>query len=183
MDCIARFLRKYTNSIAFVASDKYIVNKEIDLFYTRSNHDCDRAIIQFTVDAVLFALSLVGLKISNEERLTRALIRELGPETLSGIGRLIHEFNEADSAYKKSKVLFEILKILYDDKVFSDVKDILVDEMSTWDWIKTGIIAMAQLVAWFLSDGAAFIAECVLVIMSATDLIEDGIQVDKKCKH
>ena len=182
MNYIARFLRKFTTSIDFVSSDKDVVRNEINLFYTKNNHKCDTSIIEFSVDSILFVLSLVGLRVSNEERLTRAVIRELGPDTLRGLGRVIHEFNEADSAYKKSKMLFEILKILKDDGVFSDVKDIVKDEMGWKEWLKTGIIAFAQLFVWFSTDGVAFIAECVLMIMSATDLIEDGYHVDKYCK-
>jgi hypothetical protein len=180
-DCLAKQLVHFTKQIDFKSADKDKVRCEIRKFYVNRN-DCDEAVIVFLVDAVLLALSLVGLKVENEERLTRALIRELGPETLNAFSRMIEDFNEADSAYKKSQELFKILKLLKDDKVFDDVKDILKDEMSFKAWLETGVIAFGQLLLWFGSDGVAFVAECVLVIMSATDLIEDGYNVNKNCK-
>jgi len=44
--------------------------------------------------------------------------------------------------------------------------------MRWWTWIKTGIIACAQIVAWFATS---------LQIMSAETLIEDSISCGKKC--
>jgi len=168
--------------VEYIPSDISKVQHEIKLFYTKNNK-CDNAILVFLVDAILLVLSMVGLKVSNEERITRALIRDLGQETLNGIGRLIHEFNEANTAYKKSKYLLSILKILKDDGVFDDVKDIIKSEMTFKEWIFLGISAFAQLALWFGTDGVGFIAECVMVIMSAGQLIEDGIEVDKHCKN
>jgi hypothetical protein len=181
MNFILRLFKPKIVKVPFVSSDKYIVNTEIKLFYTNSKYKCDVAIIQFIVDAILFALSLVGLKIENEDRLTRAVIRELGQDTLNGIGRIIIDFNEASSALKKSKELFKILKIIYDAGVFKDVKDIVKDEMTTWQWFKSGMFIFAQVISWFGTDGVAFTAECVLIIMSTDDLIEDGCNVKKVC--
>ncbi len=52
---------------------------------------------------------------------------------------------------------------------------------STWDWIKTGVIAVAQITAWFATDGVAFIAEAALTIMSAEQLIEDSVKAGQAC--
>ena len=166
--------------LVFKSSNKDIVKQAI-AFDTNSKA-CNRDIIIFIVDTILFVFSLIGLKVENEEKLTRALIRELGPETLSGIGRLIHEFNEADSAVKKSEILFKILKILYDQHAIQSAFKIVKKEMGTWAWIKTGLLAAGQLIAWIGSDGVAFVAECALNILGATDLIEDGLNVNRYCK-
>jgi len=173
------FIKKFINKIDFKPANVKIVEQAIK--YDTNANKCNIAIITFSVDTILFAFSLVGLKVENEERLTRALIRELGPETLNGIGRLAKEFAEADSAVEKSKLLFKVLKLLYDSHAINAAFKIVKDEMSTWDWIKTGILAAAQITAWFATDSAAFIGECVLVIMSTTDLIEDANSINKNC--
>lgn len=142
---------------------------------------CVDAILMFVVDAVFFFLGFLGLRVSNQERLARALFRELGVDTLRGLQRAIHLFNEAEGAYNKAKALFAILSGIYNAGGFRAVFKVLYDEMSWWDWIKTGVIAVAQIIAWFASDGAAFIAEAVLSIMSATTLIQAGIEVDRAC--
>lgn len=142
---------------------------------------CLEAILMFVVDAVFFVLGLLGLHVSNQERIARALFRELGVDTLRGLQRAIHNFNEAEGATKKAKALFAILGGIYKAGGFGAVFKVLKDEMSWWEWVKTGVVAVAQLTAWFATDGAAFIAEAVLSIMSATTLIEAGIKVDKAC--
>ena len=53
--------------------------------------------------------------------------------------------------------------------------------MSWWQWTKTGAIMVIQIGAWFLTDGAAFIAEAALSIMSAEQLIEDSVAVGQEC--
>ncbi|XP_028410345.1 uncharacterized protein LOC114532954 [Dendronephthya gigantea] len=143
---------------------------------------CQEAIGVFIADVVFFILGLVGLHASNQERVARALIRELGGTTLNGFLRAIEAFNEAKSATAKAKALFTIFSQVYKAGGFKAVFKVLKDEMSWWDWTKTGIIAVAQITAWFATDGVAFIAEVALNIMSATQMIEDGIKAAKTCK-
>ena len=142
---------------------------------------CEEAIGVFLVDVVFLVLGLVGLHVSNQERITRALLRELGPDTVRGFLRAIRNFNEADGAYQKAKALFAIFGGIYKAGGFRAVFKVLKDEMSWWEWLKTGIIAVAQIAAWFATDGVAFIAEVALNIMSAEQLLEDGIKAGKIC--
>ena len=60
------------------------------------------------VDVVFVVIGLVGLHVSNEERITRAIIRELGGDTLRGFSRAIHAFSDADGAMNKAKALFKL---------------------------------------------------------------------------
>lgn len=142
---------------------------------------CEEAIGIFLVNAVMLAIGLVGLHVSNQERLSRALLQELGQDTLRGFARAIHNFNTAEGAVAKAKALFTILSQVYKAGGFRAVFKVLKEEMSWWEWLKTGVIAMAQISAWFLTDGAAFIAEAALSIMSAEQLLEAGIKVGQTC--
>ena len=142
---------------------------------------CKEAILWVLVDAVFFALGLVGLHVSNKERVARALLRELGEDTLNGFLRAIQNFNEAEGAANKAKALFGIIGEIYNAGGFRAVFKVLKDEMTWWEWIKTGIIAVAQLTAWIASDGVAFIAEAALNIMSAESLIEAALKATKAC--
>ena len=60
------------------------------------------------VDVVFFVLGLAGLHTSNNERITRAILRELGADTLKGLARAVRDFSEADGAYNKAKALFTL---------------------------------------------------------------------------
>lgn len=142
---------------------------------------CEEACAAVVVDVIFFCFGLVGLHVSNQERMTRALIRELGPATLRGFARAIHDFSTADGAIAKAKALFALMGGIYNAGGFRAAFKVLKDEMTWWEWIKTGVIAVAQIVAWFATDGLAFIAEAALSIMSAEQLIEDAIKAGKAC--
>ena len=142
---------------------------------------CAEAIGAFIVDVVFLVLGLLGLHVSNQESIARALLRELGEDTLRGFLRSIRNFNQAEGAFAKAKALFTIFGEIYNAGGFRAVFKVIKDEMSWWEWLKTGVIAAAQIAAWVASDGAAFIAEVALNIMSAEQLIEDGVKAAKIC--
>ena len=133
------------------------------------------------MDVVFLVLGLVGLHVHNQERITRAVLRKLGEDTLRGFLRSIRNFNEAKGAYAKAKALFKIFREIYKAGGFRAVFKEIKKEMTWWEWLKTGVIAVAQIAAWFLTDGAAFIAEVALNIMSAEQLLENGIKAVKVC--
>ena len=60
------------------------------------------------VDVVFFVFGLVGLHVSNQGRIARAIIHELGGDTLQGLARAIKAFSEADGSTNKAKVLFKL---------------------------------------------------------------------------
>ena len=145
---------------------------------------CVMACAVVTVDVVMFILGLWGLHVSNQERLTRAILREQGEDTLRGFARAIHNFSTAQGAKAKAEALFSLFGQIYDAGGFQIIYSIMVlkDELSWWEWVKTGIIAVAQITAWFASDCNAFVAEVALTIMSAAEqLIEDAIKAVKAC--
>ena len=142
---------------------------------------CEKAIGMVVFDIVMFVFGLVGLHVSNQERLNRALIREIGPTTLRGFARSIHNFSAAEGKMAKAKALFSIMGEIWNAGGFRAAFKVVKDEMSWWEWAKTGIIATVQITAWFATDGIAFIAEAALSIMSAEQLIEDSIKVGKVC--
>ncbi len=142
---------------------------------------CQEACGMVAADTVIFAFGLAGLHVSNQERIARAIIQELGGETLRGLSRAILAFSEADGALSKAKALFTLMGQIWSAGGFSAAFKVMKDEMSWWDWTKTGVIAVAQITAWFATDGVAFIAEAALSIMSATQLIEDAVKAVKAC--
>lgn len=142
---------------------------------------CEEAIGMVIFDVVMFVFGLVGLRVSNQEKLNRAIIRELGPSTLRGFAREIHNFSVAEGKMAKAKALFSLMGGIWKAGGFKAAFKVIKDEMSWWEWLKTGIIAIAQITAWFATGGTAFIAEAALSIMSAEQLIEDSVKVGKVC--
>ena len=143
---------------------------------------CEEAIAIVVFDVVMFVFGLVGLHVSNQERLNRALIRELGPTTLRGFAGAVHNFSKANGKIAKAKALFKLMGGIWNAGGFKAAFKVVKKEMSWWQWTKTGIISVVQITAWFATDGVAFIAEAALSIMGAEQLIEDSIKVGKVCK-
>lgn len=171
---------------SYLLSTEYAIPDEtssdnLQLFELPSLTPCEEACGMVAFDVVLFVVGLFGLHISNQERLTRELLRELGPDTLRGLARAIHNFSAADGALAKAKALFSVLGGIWNAGGFKAVFKVLKDEMSWWQWAKTGAIMFLQIGAWFLTDGAAFIAEAALSIMSAEQLIKDSVAVGQEC--
>jgi hypothetical protein len=154
---------------------------DMELFAVPGLTPCEEACGYVMFDVVMLALGLMGLHVSNQEAVTRALLRELGPDTLRGFARAIHNFNTADGALAKAKAVFSIMSGIYKAGGFSAALKAVADEMSWWDGMKTGVIAVAQLTAWFATDGIAFVGEVALNIMSATQLIQDAAKAGQVC--
>ena len=98
----------YILSIEYAITDENGPNN-LQLFELPSLTPCEEACGMVAFDVVMFVFGLFGLHISNQERLTRALLRELGPDTLRGLARAIHNFSAADGALAKAKALFSVL--------------------------------------------------------------------------
>lgn len=134
-----------------------------------------------SVDAMFLALGLLGIKVSNNERITRVMLRELGQDTIHGLRGTIHNFVNATSKWDKAKQLFSIVGSVMNITMLKAILKELVDEMSWWDWTKMSVIALAQFTAWVASDGIAFIGEAALVVMTASDLGRDSVDAVTKC--
>jgi len=142
---------------------------------------CEEAIAAVVVDVIFFAMGLLGLHVSNQERMERVIIREFGGKTLNGFRREVEALHEAKGAFAKAKAVFSLLGHIKNAGAFKAVWKELKHEMSFWQWAKSGTIAVLTFATWFASDGAAFIAEAALQVMSATQLIEDAAKSVKTC--
>jgi len=143
---------------------------------------CELAIGEVVVDLVFFALGLAGLHFQKNLNVTRALLKEMGDKVLNGFLSDIHTLAQAEGALAKAKASFPLLGGIYNAGGISAIIKAIDDQMSVWEWVKTGIIMAAQFVSWFATDGVAFIAEVSLSIMSAEGLIQDTIKATDVCK-
>jgi hypothetical protein len=142
---------------------------------------CTEAIAVVAVDTVFFVLGMLGLHASNQQRMGRVVWQQLGGKTLLGFQREVQALDEADGAIAKAKALFSLVKHLKNAGAFTAVWTELKNEMTWWQWTKSGILSVAQFTAWFATDGVAFIAEAALLVMSATQLIQDVATSVKTC--
>jgi hypothetical protein len=142
---------------------------------------CEMASGGFIIDCFFFALGLMGIRVSNNERITRVLLRELGQNTINGLRATVVNFSNATNVFTRAKYLFSIISGTLNLTMLKSVLSQVADQMSTWDWLKASVIATAQLTAWFASDGVAFVAEAVIVLASAVTLIQSANNAVKVC--
>lgn len=142
---------------------------------------CEEAGFVVLLDVIMLALSVLGLKTAYNQTVNRAVLRELGPDTLRGLMANIHNLRNATSTLERAKEMFSLLGAIYNAGMLRAVVKHFFDGMSWFEWMKTGIIALAQFIAWFATDGAAFVAEMVIVLASAVSLGQDIAKMAECC--
>lgn len=147
-----------------------------------SEAQCITKILIFCVQVVFFALGLAGLKIFGQPKgIAKAVGKQLSDKSIHGLKQLVDKFNEAESALGKARALFGILDGFRNIGGVTAVVHEIANHMSFWDWVTTGVVAVAQITAWMATGGLAFIAKAALSVMSAVELIKAGDQVSKCC--
>lgn len=154
---------------------------EQDLPETQTFSPCVIACGVCAVNGAAFAVGLLGLRIANQKRLAELLPRQMGPSALRGLHSVINDFKNAPGAFAKARALFSIVSGVYTAGGFKAVFKVLKEQMSWWEWLKTGVSMVAQIVAWVATAGAAFIAIAALTVLSAIALVESAIDAVRKC--
>lgn len=148
------------------------------------------------VDTVLFVISLTGLRTKLNERQVMEVVAKIDNTSMDGLTVALKKIEDAKYLWKKglangtkdwdalktiAKGFFGIVSGIYHMSLLHLFWDALKNDMSWWDWVKDGIIAVATLLAWFATAGVAFVAECVLVLMSAITTIQAYVKADDTC--
>jgi hypothetical protein len=151
-----------------VALSQFEDNELLDLSFLYT--PCNLAIAGALVNSGFFVLSLVGLRASATDKLTRLFLEELGP-SINGFARLLENFKTAEGTYEKAKAFFKIAGGLYKASGFKVLIKAWAEQAEWYDWVVTGALAIAQLTAWLATDGIAFIAEVALSLGSAGAMV------------
>ncbi|WP_350304605.1 hypothetical protein [Photorhabdus viridis] len=123
---------------------------------------CILAIGTVVADAFGLVFQFLGINEAETRAATRALLKELGQDTLRGLLATIEDFKNATSLLDKAKIIWSLISEIKNAVGFSGIIKALKDSMHWYDWVITGVTAAAQLTIWFATDGAAFIAELAL---------------------
>ena len=145
---------------------------------------CPYAIGVVVVDCIFMILGFVGLHATNSETIAKAAAKEVGEEiakTLPKWQKLIEALKTADSATKKAKAIFQIGSAAYTAGLFRGILASIKSSMKWWDWIITGIAAVAQIAALVLTDGLAFVAEVALNATAVAYVVSDSVKAGKAC--
>ena len=154
--------------------ESFIVKSELE-----GIDPCFQAIVKVFVDVLSVLGSMFNLSL-NWEKVTNKLILKLAGNNLDKFRHFI-DYIKTGSAYEKAKAAWGIISGLNNLVGFNFFKVLLLEDLSTWDYVRFGVALVAQLLAWFASDGIAFIAQVALFIMSFVDLVKDSIIVAETC--
>lgn len=142
---------------------------------------CLSSVISFGVATVGLFLGMMKIPNSVAESAARTLFREMGQETLNGFSRAIIAISESNGISKAKAVisfLGQVKNAVGAKALWSAIKS----NMSTYDWIKSGATIIAQLAAFFATDGLAFVGEVTLVILNSVDWGRALASVVTDCK-
>lgn len=142
---------------------------------------CFIAVGMVIADVFAMVFQLAGINEQESRAATRAILEELGQDTIRGIEATIHDFNAASSLKDKATLMWKIISEVYNAVGMSGIIKALKDSMHWYDWIITGVTVVAQLVAWFGTDGAALIAELALEGAYIAQFTEDVIKANTAC--
>ncbi|MDV2453150.1 hypothetical protein [Xanthomonas hortorum] len=142
---------------------------------------CIMAVGMVIADVFAIVFQLAGINESESRAAARAILEELGQETIRGIQATIHDFSVAESAMDKARLIWKIISEVYNAIGISGIAKALEDSMHWYDWIITGVTVVAQLVAWFATDGVALIAELALEGVYLAQFTEDVINAQSAC--
>lgn len=145
---------------------------------------CLMNLLGFCVQATFFALSLCGLQIFGKPGgIVKAVEKQLNAENVHALRYLVQKYNETSDAVEKSLVLFELLQDFAKIGGLRAVLTEIANGMSQWDWIKTGVVAAAQITLWVATGGLGFVAKAAMCVLSAVELTISGKQVADCCFH
>jgi len=80
-----------------------------------------------------------------------------------------------------AKAIFNIGSAAYSAGMFRGILASIASSMKWWDWIITGVAAVAQIAALVLTDGAAFIAEVALNATAIAYVVSDSVKAGQAC--
>ncbi|KVU30239.1 hypothetical protein WL35_06780 [Burkholderia ubonensis] len=142
---------------------------------------CAIAIGTVVGDAFGIVFQFLGINEKETRAATRALLAELGEDTLRGLSAKIHDIANATSIVDKAKEIWGLISEVKNAVGFKGIVKALKDSMHWYDWVITGVTAVAQLTAWFATDGVAFIAELALEGAYVAQLVEDAVNAVDTC--
>lgn len=152
-----------------------------------SSNDIVTTILQqqasLLIEVILFMLSSEGIEVDLNEAEMRILGQEIerliqGPAIQRAFNTFVEAWDEAGgSVWGKAKAIFNFLKESYSLGIFWKIIKLILQNMSTWDKIKTMGEVSVMIVAALATDGIALIARLALAADSAVNLAEKIINM------
>jgi hypothetical protein len=147
--------------------------------------DCSKAVAVFLLDCVLVIWGAIGLRVKISPGSIEDVAAAIQPE-LSRFEELVYTFlpekNPNATFTDKAKAAFNLLLLAKNGMAWEAVYHALIKDLTWWDMVLYGVLAMAELSAAVLTDGAALIAEMAVELATTAFMVTDGARVLEACK-
>lgn len=150
-----------------------------------STHDeeCIEAIVKVAIDAFAACFAVMGLASREANMAARALVSGLDATAITGFEALIIDISNAESNWEKAKSTFALVSAIKTATGTSQVLKALKHSIRWYDYIIMEVTIAAQFVAITASDGAAMIAEFVLLGAAITQEVIDAVAANRICSN
>ncbi|AWK41065.1 hypothetical protein GPY51_13940 [Photorhabdus laumondii subsp. laumondii] len=142
---------------------------------------CIHAIGIVVADAFKLAFKFMGIHKPERESATQILLKKLGHDAIHELLTIVHNLKNSNSITDKSKHTWSLISAVESILGISGITDCLKETMHWYNWMITGITAIAQLTIWFATGGAAFIAEIALAGPAIARLALDSVDAANTC--
>lgn len=146
---------------------------------------CQLAVGSVVADVITLALGAIGVRGKMTEDSIEGFVRAMngiGASELNMIQETIAMIADSGtSVWARGLGVWTILRTIKNGGVLGAVFSAFVDTLSWWDAILYGVTGMATIVAALATDGAAFIAEVVLLLTGFGFLVNDSIKAAQAC--
>jgi len=120
---------------------------------------------------------------SQIQKVQRIALQKMGPGSVAA--KSVYELAERPSAWKQAGATFSLfvstVSMLSIGQVMKQIR-LSLQHVSWWRWLWMGIQVAAQLSAWVLTDGLAFVAQAVSIIPQVKHLVTDAVSLASKLR-
>lgn len=146
-----------------------------------TDDECLMALATVAIDAVGVVFQFLGISELQSRAAARSMLAELSPEVLYGLRATVHDLSIATSTYDKASLIYSIFGQIKNAVGYQGIKQALAHSMHTLDYVVMSVTIIAQLTAWFATDGAAVIAEMTLAGAMLTTTVLDSVHAAQAC--
>ncbi|CAK9002002.1 unnamed protein product [Durusdinium trenchii] len=151
------------------------------LIEAEDSEKCVQGAVQVSVGCLGLAFGILGLELPSG-----AIVADMvttNQRALNAILDIVRNLNGLDDMTKNAMSVKDILAVLYNEGILSDLVKESLKDMNWWQWSKTVAQISMTVALWFVPGAgqAGFVLQVSLALMDAWDVIEGLRDVKNYC--
>lgn len=142
---------------------------------------CTQSLITCAIDVVAIMFQIAGVPEEVTEKAAAKLISDVSEEALCGLEQDFKALADATNITDQAKAIFTIFAGVYKITGIRQIIGAIEHSMKWYEWVIMGATIIAQITAWLATDGAAAVAELVLLAAVVAQTVADATLVVTNC--